>query len=147
MIKQLSPITPKQREVLEFLKSFLAENGFPPTRGEIAEHFGFKSPNAADENLRSLVKKGFIKLSAGKFRGITIIKHHTVEPNEMVVPDGWQLVPIEPTEAMVIQGFESEPEEDDEELETLSGCQQAAQRAKLCWLAMLAAAPKPEREA
>lgn len=65
----------------------------------------------------------------------------------MVVPDGWQLVPIEPTEAMVIQGFESEPEEDDEELETLSGCQQAAQRAKLCWLAMLAAAPKPEREA
>ncbi|MGA8121301.1 DUF551 domain-containing protein [Rouxiella badensis] len=75
MIKQLSPITPKQREVLEFLKSFLAENGFPPTRDEIAEHFGFKSPNAADENLRSLVKKGFIKLSAGKFRGITIINH------------------------------------------------------------------------
>ncbi|EIC83334.1 LexA repressor [Serratia sp. M24T3] len=84
MRKQLSPITPKQREVLEFLKSFLAENGFPPTRGEIAEHFGFKSPNAADENLRSLVKKGFIKLSAGKFRGITIISHHIEQPRAAV---------------------------------------------------------------
>jgi len=142
----LSTITQKQREVLEFLKIFLAENGFPPTRGEIAEHFGFKSPNAADENLRSLVKKGFIKLSAGKFRGITIIKHHNVDHIEMVVPEGWQLVPIEPTEAMVIQGFESDPEDDDEYFENLSGCQQAAQRAKLCWLAMLAAAPKPEAQ-
>ncbi len=61
----------------------------------------------------------------------------------------WKLVPVEPTETMVINGFESEPDEcfTDEEVweqyQGMSGCQQAAFRAKLCWAAMLAAAPAP----
>ncbi|WP_308582600.1 hypothetical protein [uncultured Pseudomonas sp.] len=59
----------------------------------------------------------------------------------------WRIVPVEPTETMVINGFESEPDEcfSDEEVweqyQGMSGCQQAAFRAKLCWAAMLAAAP------
>lgn len=62
----------------------------------------------------------------------------------------WKLVPVEPTETMVINGFESEPEEcfSDEEVweqyQGMSGCQQAAFRAKLCWAAMVAAAPAPD---
>lgn len=66
------------------------------------------------------------------------------------VPDGWVAVPIEPTEDMIVNGFESEPDEsfsdekEWEEYEAMSGCQQAAHRAKLCWAAMLAAAPRPE---
>ncbi|MEO8644593.1 hypothetical protein [Pseudomonas sp.] len=61
----------------------------------------------------------------------------------------WKLVPVEPTETMVINGFESEPDECfcDEEVweqyQEMSGCQQAAFRAKLCWAAMLASAPAP----
>jgi hypothetical protein len=61
----------------------------------------------------------------------------------------WKLVPVEPTETMVINGFESEPDEcfSDEEVweqyQEMSGCQQAAFRAKQCWAAMLAAAPTP----
>ncbi|WP_234707644.1 hypothetical protein [Enterobacter hormaechei] len=67
-----------------------------------------------------------------------------------VIPDGWVLVPVEPTEDMVVNGFESEPDEsfsdekEWEEYDAMSGCQQAAHRAKLCWAAMIAAAPKPE---
>lgn len=63
----------------------------------------------------------------------------------------WKLVPVEPTETMVINGFESEPDEcfSDEEVweqyQEMSGCQQAAFRAKLCWAAMLAAAPIPPK--
>ena len=59
----------------------------------------------------------------------------------------WKLVPVEPTETMVINGFESVPDEcfTDEEVwdqyQAMSGCQQAAFRAKLCWAAMLASAP------
>ncbi|MDF7648060.1 hypothetical protein PUG42_05805 [Erwiniaceae bacterium L1_54_3] len=66
------------------------------------------------------------------------------------LPDGWKLVPVEPTEGMVVNGFESEPDESFskaeiwEEYEEMSGCQQAAHRAKLCWQAMLAAAPEVE---
>lgn len=70
--------------------------------------------------------------------------------NSPVIPDGWVLVPIEPTEDMIVNGFESEPDEffSDAELweayDAMSGCQQAAHRAKLCWEAMIAAAPKLE---
>ncbi|MDU4425452.1 MAG: hypothetical protein E7I51_26495 [Raoultella sp.] len=65
-----------------------------------------------------------------------------------VIPDGWVAVPVEPTEDMIVNGFESEPDEsfsDEREWEAydaLSGCQQAAHRAKLCWAAMIAAAQK-----
>ncbi|EKS6738513.1 hypothetical protein NTH60_002502 [Enterobacter ludwigii] len=69
--------------------------------------------------------------------------------NSTVVPDGWVLVPVEPTEDMIVNGFESEPDEsfsdekEWEEYDAMSGCQQAAHRAKLCYAAMIAAAPKP----
>lgn len=65
------------------------------------------------------------------------------------IPDGYVMVPIEPTEDMIVYGFESEPDEGFsdpavwEEYQAMSGCQQAAHRAKLCWAAMIAAAPKP----
>lgn len=70
--------------------------------------------------------------------------------NSPVIPDGWALVPIEPTEDMIVNGFESEPDEsfsdekEWEEYDAMSGCQQAAHRAKLCWAAMIAAAPQQE---
>lgn len=68
--------------------------------------------------------------------------------NSPVIQDGWVMVPVEPTEDMIVNGFESEPDEsfsDEKEWEAydaMSGCQQAAHRAKLCWAAMIAAAPK-----
>lgn len=72
--------------------------------------------------------------------------------NPTVIPDGWVMVPVEPTEDMIVNGFESEPDEsfsDEKEWATydaMSGCQQAAHRAKLCWAAMIAAAPKTEHK-
>lgn len=72
---------------------------------------------------------------------------HGADGNSTVIPDGWALVPVEPTEDMIVNGFESEPDEsfsDEKEWEAydaMSGCQQAAHRAKLCWAAMIAASP------
>lgn len=65
-----------------------------------------------------------------------------------VIPEGYVMVPKEPTERMVIDGFESEPDETFSEPEVweafqkMSGCEKAAFRARLCWAAMLAAAPQ-----
>ncbi|ARF49617.1 hypothetical protein [Pantoea stewartii] len=67
---------------------------------------------------------------------------------QVSIPDGWKLVPVEPTEEMVIRGFESAPSvifsdpADWAAYEAMSGCQQAAHEAKLCYSAMLAAAPE-----
>lgn len=68
-------------------------------------------------------------------------------PPLQVAPAGWKLVPVEPAEDMVIEGFESEPDsffshsDEWEAYKAMSGCQQAAHKAKLCWAAMIAAAP------
>lgn len=68
----MKQITPKQYQVLEMVRDFITEYGIPPTRKEIANDLGFKSPNAAEEHLRALQRKGVIELLAGSSRGIRL---------------------------------------------------------------------------
>lgn len=68
----MKAITPRQQQVLDFVKAFGAENERPPTRAEIAKHFGFKSDNAAQEHLAALARKGFIRLCGNTARGIEV---------------------------------------------------------------------------
>ncbi len=65
-------LTPRQREILKLIQEHMAEEGMPPTRAEIAQRMGFKSPNAAEEHLRALQKKGVIDLIPGASRGIQL---------------------------------------------------------------------------
>lgn len=66
-------LTARQREILRFISQFIDKNKFPPTRSELAEHFGFRSPNAAEAHLRALEKKDMISIEAGLSRGITLL--------------------------------------------------------------------------
>ncbi|MCB1672125.1 MAG: transcriptional repressor LexA [Gammaproteobacteria bacterium] len=65
-------LTSRQEQILDFIKTYLQETGFPPTRSEIAEQMGFKSPNAAEEHLRALARKGAIEMLPGTSRGIRL---------------------------------------------------------------------------
>ena len=65
-------LTPRQSEILDFIKKCVEDNGFPPTRAEIAQQLGFKSPNAAEEHLKALARKGAIEMTPGASRGIRI---------------------------------------------------------------------------
>lgn len=65
-------LTPRQTEILAFIKRCLEDNGYPPTRAEIAQELGFKSPNAAEEHLKALARKGAIEMTPGASRGIGI---------------------------------------------------------------------------
>ncbi|OYT94769.1 MAG: repressor LexA, partial [Pseudomonas sp. PGPPP3] len=65
-------LTPRQSEILAFIKRCLEDHGFPPTRAEIAQELGFKSPNAAEEHLKALARKGAIEMTPGASRGIRI---------------------------------------------------------------------------
>ncbi|MFT5572900.1 MAG: repressor LexA [Cryomorphaceae bacterium] len=69
---ELKPLTKRQQEIFDFILECMATNGAPPTRVEIAEHFGFRSPNAAEDHLKALDKKGHIELRSGTSRGIFI---------------------------------------------------------------------------
>ena len=65
-------LTSRQEEILNLIKDHLKEKGFPPTRADISKSFGFKSPNAAEQHLRAIEKKGFISILSGASRGIVL---------------------------------------------------------------------------
>ena len=65
-------LTPRQSEILEFIRTALTESGAPPTRDEIARAFGFRSLNAAEQHLQALQKKGLLELVSGTSRGIRL---------------------------------------------------------------------------
>ena len=67
-------LTARQQQVLDFIQAATEETGFPPTRAEIARELGFRSPNAAEDHLKALVRKGAIEIIPGASRGIRIIK-------------------------------------------------------------------------
>jgi repressor LexA len=67
-------LTARQAEILELIRSHIAEQGCPPTRAEIAHTLGFRSPNAAEDHLRALERKGVIELVAGSSRGIRLLQ-------------------------------------------------------------------------
>ncbi len=71
-MSDLRPLTPRQQQIFDLIKEKIAETGMPPTRAEIAEFFGFKSANAAEEHLKALAKKGYIEMLAGTSRGIRL---------------------------------------------------------------------------
>ena len=65
-------LTKRQQEILNLIKNHMLDFGFPPTRADIAKTLGFKSPNAAEQHLRAIEKKGFIKILSGASRGIIL---------------------------------------------------------------------------
>jgi repressor LexA len=67
-------LTPRQQEILDFIRNSLEVLGAPPTRTEICHAFGFASPNAAEDHLRALAKKGAIVLEPGSARGIRLVE-------------------------------------------------------------------------
>lgn len=68
----MKKLTNRQKEVLDFIASFISDEGYPPTRSDICKALGFKSPNAAEDHLRALQKKGAIEIQAGSSRGLRI---------------------------------------------------------------------------
>lgn len=72
--KKLDKLTGRQSEVLQFIKQEVKGKGIAPTRADIAEHFGFKSKNAATDHIKALQRKGYIKVYNDMSRGIQVTK-------------------------------------------------------------------------
>ena len=67
-------LTPRQQEILDFIRNTIEVLGAPPTRAEICNAFGFASPNAAEDHLKVLAKKGAIVMEPGSARGIRLVE-------------------------------------------------------------------------
>lgn len=63
-------LTSRQADVLKFIKDFQREYGLPPTRAEIARHFGWSSANAAEDHIKALRRKGALSTVPHISRGL-----------------------------------------------------------------------------
>jgi len=69
----MKALTVRQQEVYDLIRDHIATTGMPPTRAEIATRLGFRSPNAAEEHLKALQRKGVIEIVSGASRGIRLL--------------------------------------------------------------------------
>jgi len=68
----MTSLTPRQAQVLDLIREYIISTGYPPTRADIAQELGFRSPNAAEEHLKALARKGAIEMIPGTSRGIRL---------------------------------------------------------------------------
>jgi repressor LexA len=65
-------LTPRQKEILEYIRDFRRERGFSPTHREICERFGFTSYGTVHKHLKLLEGKGFLKRDWNQKRGVEL---------------------------------------------------------------------------
>ena len=88
----MKDITPQQNKVLNCIKVYIKETGFPPTRSDICKEMGFRSPNSAETHLRALEKKGFISIASGASRGILVIDEEKGFYEETAKTDSYPII-------------------------------------------------------
>lgn len=69
----MKALTARQQEVFDLIRDRINQSGMPPTRAEIAQQLGFRSPNAAEEHLKALARKGVLEIVSGASRGIRLL--------------------------------------------------------------------------
>lgn len=68
----MKSLTAQQQKILRFIRQAIDSTGLPPTRAEIAGALQFRSPNAAEQHLRALERKGAVEILHGAARGIRL---------------------------------------------------------------------------
>jgi len=63
-------LTPRQRQVLEFIRRSIEERGYPPTLREIGAHMRIRSTNGVSDHLKALERKGWIAREDLKSRAL-----------------------------------------------------------------------------
>src|SRR5260221_6987957 len=92
-----TPLTKRQREILNCLTIYAEQNGYAPSFEEIAENFTYTSLATVHEHLSNLERKGFIKRSYNESRAIEILPTDLL-PNAIelsLLGDGAAGMPLE----------------------------------------------------
>ncbi len=67
-------LTKKQRQILDYVESFVETNGYSPSYEEIAEHFQYSSLATVHEHLTNLEQKGFLRKNYNKSRSLEVVR-------------------------------------------------------------------------
>lgn len=72
-------LTPRQRELYDYLCRFIDAHGFAPTIAQIRGHFGLRSPATVHQLLSALDREGLIRRIPHASRGIEVVKQSEPE--------------------------------------------------------------------
>lgn len=72
-------ITKRQEDVLDYIKKYIVEHGYPPATREIGAALGLSSPATVHTHLKKLEDAGYIKKTNAKFRTIEILVDNEYE--------------------------------------------------------------------
>ena len=73
-------ISAKQQKVLDYIRSFMKEHGYPPAVRDICQGLNLKSTSTAHGYLARLEKQGYIRRDPSKTRAIELIENDAAEP-------------------------------------------------------------------
>ncbi|BCA81104.1 transcriptional repressor LexA [Desulfuromonas sp. AOP6] len=65
----MSPLTPKQKQIFDYIRSHLDQHGYAPTQQEIARAFGFSSLGTVQNYLKRLERDGYLARDWNARRG------------------------------------------------------------------------------
>jgi repressor LexA len=74
------PLTKRQKEILDYIESFIDDRGYAPSFEEIAESFGYSSLATVHEHLSNLERKGYIRKSYNESRSIELVSRESATP-------------------------------------------------------------------
>ncbi len=99
---QVKPLTDKQKGVLDFINSFVHENGFSPSLRETAGFLNTENLSTAQYYIEELEKKGYLKRDPHKNRGIEPITQKRTVPLLGFIAAGEPIEPIENPEPIQV---------------------------------------------
>src|SRR5256885_7973175 len=70
-------LPPRQKSLLTYLKTFLAERGYVPTLAEMAKALGVSSLQAVKGHLTALERKGYLRRHPGQPRAIELLSNRS----------------------------------------------------------------------
>ncbi len=68
----MEPLTPKQKRILDFIRDYVAQYGYPPSIPEMAQTFGC-AISTVHQHLQALERKGYLKLPGNRARGLKLL--------------------------------------------------------------------------
>jgi repressor LexA len=98
------PVTPKQKEVLDFIVQFINEQGFPPSYREIADGLKLASPSTVHVHIQALRERGYLRANGGSAREL--------EPTDKAVR--WGRSAVLPLKGLITAGQPIEAVEENE---------------------------------
>lgn len=79
-------LTERQREILDYIRRYITDNGYPPTVREIGSAFGIRSTNGVADHLKSLERKGYLARGSLKSRALRPLSIEQADPTFNDVP-------------------------------------------------------------